>query len=232
MTVAIVFLAAMVRSTLGFGEALVAVPLLALVMPVTQAAPLMVLVSITIAAMVLWQDWRHVHFQSAWRLIIATFAGIPVGLWFLRALPEATVKMALALVILAFSIYSISGRTLRHLTGDGLAWLFGFCAGVLGGAYGMNGPPLAIYGSLRRWEPAYFRATLQAYFLPAGIVGMAGYWLAGFWTPAVTESYLQSLPGVVLAVFAGRMIRVRNFAVVVHSALILIGAVLLIQSWR
>ena len=56
-------------------------------------------------------------------------------------------------------------------------WLIGsgFCSGILGGAYGMNGPPLAVYGSLRRWSPQHFRATLQGYFLPASIIGMAGY---------------------------------------------------------
>jgi hypothetical protein len=31
----------------------------------------------------------------------------------------------------------------------------------------MNGPPLVIYGALRRWTPERFRATLQGYFLPA-----------------------------------------------------------------
>ena len=31
----------------------------------------------------------------------------------------------------------------------------------------MNGPPLAIYGSMRRWSAQHFRATLQGYFLPA-----------------------------------------------------------------
>ena len=40
------------RSAFGFGEALVAVPLLALVMPVTVAAPIAALVSITVAAIV------------------------------------------------------------------------------------------------------------------------------------------------------------------------------------
>ena len=39
----VVFLATLVRSALGFGEALVAVPLLALAIPVEVAAPLAVL---------------------------------------------------------------------------------------------------------------------------------------------------------------------------------------------
>lgn len=231
---AILFFGALVRSTLGFGEALIAVPLLALVMPVTVAAPLMVLVSITIAAIVLLRDWRSVRFGSAGRLILSTFAGIPAGLWLLRALPETAVKATLAMVILAFSLYAISKGSTYALTDDRLAWLFGFQAGVLGGAYGMNGPPLAIYGALRRWEPTHFRATLQAYFLPAGIAGMAGYWLEGYWTAAVTDHYWRSLPGVFLAVAGGRMIHsklpVMQFTVYVYAGLIALSVVILAQS--
>ena len=58
---AVLFLATLIRSAFGFGEALVAVPLLALVIPVEVAAPLAVLVSVTVAGLVLLQDWRDVH---------------------------------------------------------------------------------------------------------------------------------------------------------------------------
>jgi uncharacterized membrane protein YfcA len=91
-------------------------------------------------------------------------------------------------------LYCLVSRSQYKLKNDRLAWLFGFSAGVLGGAYGMNGPPLVIYGSLRHWSPEYFRATLQGYFLPASLLGMCGYWLAGLWVPAVTRYYLWSLP--------------------------------------
>src|SRR4051812_47061986 len=47
---AAIFLATLIRSAFGFGEALVAVPLLALVIPVEEAVPLATLVSITVAA--------------------------------------------------------------------------------------------------------------------------------------------------------------------------------------
>ena len=46
---AVVFLATLIRSAFGFGEALVAVPLLALLIPVEVATPLAVLFSITVA---------------------------------------------------------------------------------------------------------------------------------------------------------------------------------------
>jgi uncharacterized membrane protein YfcA len=61
MVVAGIFLATLIRSAFGFGEALVAVPLLALLIPVEEAVPLATLVSITVAAVVVAQDWHKIH---------------------------------------------------------------------------------------------------------------------------------------------------------------------------
>ncbi len=230
----ILFLATLIRSAFGFGEALIAVPLLALMMPVGLAAPVAVLVSVTVALIVVVQDWRKVHVRSAGLLVLPTLAGIPLGLMLLTAVPEPVVKGVLAFVIIGFSAHSLLSGRQRELKDDKFAWLFGLTAGVLGGAYGMNGPPLVMYGSLRRWSPQHFRATLQGYFLPASLAGLWGYQIAGLWTPAVNRLYLLSLPFVVCATFLGRVINRRiaahRFLIYVHCGLILVGAVLLVQA--
>jgi len=233
--VLVLFLATLVRSALGFGEALIAVPLLALVMPIEVAAPTAVLVSITVAFIIVIQDWRRIHLISALWLVVPTFLGIPVGLFLLKTLPEPIVEAILGVIVMAFSVYSLASRRNHELKDDRLAGLFGFTAGVLGGAYGMNGPPLAIYGSMRRWSAEHFRATLQAYFLPASLAGMAGYWFGGLWTPAVNRFYFISLPGVVVAIFLGRAInrrmQNRRFIYYVRIALTVIGAILLVKAF-
>ena len=233
---AILFLATIVRSAFGFGEALVAVPLLALVIPVNVAAPVAVLVSITVALIVVIQDWRHVHVRSAGWLVLSAVLGIPLGLLLLKVVAEPIVKAGLAIVIIVFSFYSLLTRRRHELTSDAWAPVFGFSSGILGGAYGMNGPPLVIYGSLRRWSPERFRATLQGYFLIASLIGMGGYWLTGLWTPAVSRFYLLSLPIVFVAIFVGRTINSRmnagRFFLYVHAGLILIGAILLFQAFQ
>jgi uncharacterized membrane protein YfcA len=232
--VGVTFVATLVRSAFGFGEALISVPLLALLIPVEVAVPVAVLLSITVAAIILVQDWDQVHVRSAWRLVLPTLLGIPLGLALLTQVGEPVVKAVLALVILSFSLYCLAGRRPPVLKDDRLAWLFGFVAGVLGGAYGMNGPPLVIYGTLRRWSPGHFRATLQGYFLPASLTGLAGYVLAGLWGWEVTGYYLLSLPPAVAAVFLGRIINRRlrgeRFVVCVHVGLIAVGATLLWQT--
>ena len=151
-------------------------------MPVQVAAPLAVLVSITVAVVVVIQDWRNVHVRSAGWLVLSTLFGIPLGLLLLKTVPESVVKAILGAFIIAFALYSLTGRK-PELHNDRLAPLFGFSAGILGGAYGMNGPPLVVYGVLRRWQPAQFRATLQGYFLIASVVGMAGYAITGLMDP-------------------------------------------------
>ena len=130
----VIFLATLIRSAFGFGEALVAVPLLALVIPVEVAAPLAVLVSVTVAGLVLLQDWREVHPAGAWRLILSTMFGIPLGLLMLTRVAEPVVKAILTAVIITISVYRLAGRSRFELTDDRLAWLFGFGAGVLGDA--------------------------------------------------------------------------------------------------
>jgi len=230
----IVFLATLIRSTFGFGEALVAVPLLALLIPIEEAVPLATLLSVTVAALVMLQDWRHVHPRAALRLILSTLLGLPLGLLLLTRAPEGIVKATLGLVMITFSSFCLFSRNLPELTTERGAWGFGFLAGILGGAYGMNGPPLVVYGTLRRWSPQQFRATLQGYFLPASLLGLCGYGLAGLWTRQINQNFLVSLPGALIAIWCGRVLNRRlqatAFRRYVHAGLLLLGIVLLAQS--
>jgi hypothetical protein len=236
--IAVIFVATLIRSTLGFGEALVAVPLLALRTPVEVAAPLAVLVSIVVAGAVIAQDWQGVQFRAAAGLIFAALLGLPLGLILLARADDHLVRLLLGSVIILFSIYSLVIGRSRSLANDHTGWLMacGFVSGVLGGAYGMNGPPLAIYGALRKWSPQHFRATLQAYFLPVSLMGLAGYAALGLWTATVTRYFLWSLPGVAVATIAGRFINQRmegdRFITVVYGGLVVIGAVLVVQALK
>ncbi len=229
-------MATLIRSSLGFGEALIAVPLLSLFIPLRVATPLAVLMSITVAALVVAQDWRHIHLRSAAGLVAATVAGIPLGLLVLTHVHQEIAKCGLGVLIVLFAAFSLAAPNRLRIEQEHrtVLLLFGFVAGILGGAYGMNGPPLAIYGSLRRWSPQHFRATLQAYFLPASILGMGGYWAAGLWKPVVTHDYLLCLPAMLPAVLLGRGINRRlpaaAFSRYVYVGLLAIGISLLAEA--
>jgi hypothetical protein len=232
--VAIVGFAALVRSTFGFGDALIGMPLLALFVPVRTATPLMAFVGPTLATLLLLREWRHLRVRSALNLILATLAGIPFGLFFLKRVDERAVNAVLAAVIILFALYNLVQPGLLRLRTERSSWAFGFAAGVLGAAYNTNGPPVILYGVLRGWQPETFRATLQGYFLPTGTAILIGQGIAGLWSAPVLKAYLFSLPLIVLAVLAGtalaKKIHPSRFAAAVHVLMLAAGAILLIKS--
>jgi uncharacterized membrane protein YfcA len=227
----ILFLSTLTRSTLGFGDALVAMPLLALTVGMQPATPLVALFSTTIALIIAGANWHKVDLRVAWRLIVASLLGIPIGLLLLTHAPEAVVKGLLGLVLILFGLYNLTRPALPALHQPGWAYGFGFIAGILGGAYNTNGPPIVMYGALRRWPPERFRATLQGYFVPTGGFIALSHGLAGLWTGEVFQFYLLAFPFVLAAIFLGGKLNgyipAQRFERLLYLALIVLGVVLI-----
>ncbi len=232
--IVICFLATLVRSTFGFGESLVAVPLFVFFLPLDIAVPLSVLMSLFVALIVVIQDHSEIQIASAKWLILYALLGIPLGLLILIYGNEYWVKIVLATLIISYSVYAMRAKNALHLEHDNRFWLFvcGFLSGVLGGAYGLNGPPLAVYGNMRKWSAKHFRATLQAYFLAASFIGIIGYSIKGLLGWTVIRYFLVCLPAMIPAIFLGRYfnhkLRGDSFFKYIYWGLILVGALLLV----
>lgn len=224
--------ATLTRATLGFGDALVAMPLLAMLVGVQTATPLVALIGATTSVSILLQSWRSVDLRAAGRLFISSLAGIPLGLLLLKTVPEVTVNAILGSVLVAYGLYSLLNPRLPSLHDGRWAYGFGLVAGVLGGAYNTNGPPVVVYGALRDWSARKFRATLQGYFFPTGLAVLASHGLAGLWTPAVLRLYVYALPVTALGLFLGgrlsRRISGDRFTRVVYAFLLVVGLLLLV----
>jgi hypothetical protein len=227
----IILVATTVRSSLGFGEALIAMPLLAFIVPLQVAAPLIAMISMTNAVLILLREWRHLNFRETAWLIVAALAGIPIGVWVLKTADESSVKCLLAAVVLLFSGWSLWRPNALSLKSDRLAPLFGIAAGILGGAYNTAGPPLVMFGTLRHWPPQQFRANLQSYFLLGGTSVIGMHWFSGTITSNVLLLFGMCLPLVCVAAVIGRRlteaIPAERFTRYVHVGLLGIGTMLL-----
>ena len=93
--VAIVFVAALVHSTLGFGTALVAMPMLVALLDVNVATPLVGLTMLTTIALLLVRTWRDLDVRAALHLLVASIPGIPLGLLVLRYAPQDAFRAGL-----------------------------------------------------------------------------------------------------------------------------------------
>lgn len=230
------FIASLVRSTLGFGESLVAVPLFLLFLPAEIAVPLSVMLSVVIAFVIVVQDHTKIHFDSAKWLIFYAILGLPLGIIILIYGDETLIKTGLGLLIILYSLYSLYFKNNKTLKEDNKLWLFvcGFLSGVFGGAYGLNGPSLIVYGNLRQWSAKHFRATLQAYFLPVSLVSVVGYYTKGLVTREVNTYFLIALITTLPAIFLGRYLNHQlkdgSFFKYVYWGLIAISLILIVSA--
>lgn len=234
LVLGIIVLATLVRSAFGFGDALVGMPLLALVIPLRTATPLMAFVGPTVGLLMLARTWRRVDLRSVGVLAASTLAGIPVGLFVLTRLPERPVAVVLAAFIILVAVHSLFRPALIRLRSSRSAPLFGFVAGILGAAFNTNGPPVALYGAWRGWTSEAFRATVQGYFLLTGPMILLGQGAAGLWTGEVGRAYLLALPlmagAVAVGLKLGRRIPEARFHGWVYGLLLAAGVLLLLKT--
>jgi uncharacterized protein len=229
----IIFLAVLLKAVLGFGEALIAMPLLTLIMGLQMAAPLVGLMAAIITSVIALSQWRHIDFRLTWRLVLASAAGIPAGLILLKIAPPELMTHGMGVLLIVYGAYTLFTPNWNGLRHPAWVYIFGFSAGVLGSAYNTSGPPVVIYATTRGWSPQRFRATLQSCFFPMSIMIITSHGLSGLWTPTVLLLFILILPAILIAFvignYASQYIPVEHFARLVRVGLCVLGIMLLIR---
>jgi uncharacterized membrane protein YfcA len=169
----------------GFGNGLVALAFLPLLMSPVAAIVLLTLYTV-LATIVIFVPLRaDFEPRGLPTLLLGSVLGTPLGVWILAALPATTLTRLIGGVLLAVVALEWLGVYPERLPGPGWALGAGVAAGLLGAAVGTPGPPVVLYTASQGWSPRTIKASLQAFFLVNQAVIMIGYWWAGLLTPEV-----------------------------------------------
>ncbi|MPZ69806.1 MAG: TSUP family transporter [Actinobacteria bacterium] len=240
MTVALVLsmmlVAALVRSVFGFGDSLLAMPVLTLALGIKTAAPLIGLTSLALATAMLLVSRRAVDLRATKQLLPWIVLGIPVGIVALIKAPQGPVSLALGVSLIAYGLYALTGPRLPEVRSAAWVAPVGLLSGALGGAFNTNGPPIVVYGSLKRWPPEVYRATLQANFLTAAFFIALGHGLGGLWTERVLALFLATVPALIAGFWLGRVVSRRipaaRFAGALMTLIVSLGVMLTVEGVR
>lgn len=184
--------AAVTRLT-GLGFALVASPLLVLVLGPFQGVLLCNLLSLLASTAMLATHWRHVEWRRAALLVIPAPLVIPVGALLVHRLPPATLSVLIGALLLAAVALVARGRSVRLLAGMPGAFMAGAASAGLNVLAGVGGPALALYGVSRRWTGRGFLATM-----PVCSIAVNGLSLLTKGLPSVTAVELGVVVGSLL----------------------------------
>lgn len=223
----VVFLAVFVQSAAGFGVALVAMAALPPLLGLATAAPLVALLALLLEVFLVAYYRQALRLQNIWRVIAASLVGVPLGVVFLKQVDEQIAMVLLGVLISGYAVYALLRLRLPRLEGPLWAYLFGFTAGMLGGAYNTSGPPVIVYGNCRGWEPAEFKGNLQGFFLVSSLVVAGSHYLGGNFSAQVWRYFLLALPALGLGLAAGlsldRRIPAETFRRIVLLLLVVLG---------
>lgn len=236
LAAAAIFLAYLVRGVSGFGSALVAVPLLAHLLPLTFVVPWVVVMDVLAAVWLARSGHRggHVRWREIGWILPASLAGITVGVVLLLSMPREPLLMVLGLFVSAFGIRQFLGLHGDRTVSRWWALPAGFFGGAIGAVFATGGPPLVIYLAHRLHDKAQLRATLSGLFLIEGSSRLVGLLLAGLLLQEHMGLYLLAgVPLMAAGLYAGNHIHLnlshRQMAIAVGLLLIGSGLSLL---WR
>jgi hypothetical protein len=202
----IVFATSIVQSLVGFGFALLAVPLMIIVIDLQSAVIVSSIVGSLSNLLQCWQLRRDIDRVLAKRFLLATVLGAPIGLVLFIYANQSALKIVLGVSIL-FGVAVLSrGMELQHVS-SWLDWLMGAISGVLLMATSTNGPPLVFVLQARKVAPTTFRATLNLVFLVSGAFGLA---MFGFACEIVVDDVklaVAAFPAMVIGISIGTVLR-------------------------
>ena len=203
MTEICVFLAwilgGFVSGVSGIGGAMVAFPLLALVIPVHQLIALTCIINVVMDGCLAGMHFRHCRLSSLWPMLLASVPGSFAGLYILQICSGPVLQGAVGLLLLYYVYWQKTFRargTIAHPRALGA--VAGFGSGLLGTAIAFDGPPVGAYGLCMGWEPRVFLGTLGVFFVSRGSLTVILQATAGFYTPEVLGYALYGAPGVIL----------------------------------
>ena len=232
----IVLVAYFIRGISGFGSGLIAVPLLALFLPLTFVVPMILVTDFSAALVLGTHTRRHARWDEIRPLLPFSLIGIVAGVTLLINLPKAPLLATLGLFVLAFG-----ARSILNLHGTGSVsrrWAApaGLLGGMVGALFGTGGPPYVIYLNHRLRDKAELRATFSGLFILEGGVRIVTFLIAGLLLDIrLLFAILAALPLVALGLFLGNRVHIglapAQMQRLLGGLLLISGTSLLWRSW-
>ncbi len=164
----------------GFGANLVALPMLAHVMSLRFAVPMLLVLDLFSATLMGVKNRPLIDRVELLRLVPALLLGAALGLVVLQHAPERGLLLLLGVFVGGFALWSLLGRPSERPASPRWAWPAGLAGGVFSTLFGTGGPVYTLYLARRIQDTGRLRATIGALILGSALVRLVLFTGSGF----------------------------------------------------
>ncbi len=202
-----VLVASTTQVTVGFGFALLAVPLMALALDTREAVVISTLLGLVTSGLQTWHGRREIDRPVVRRLVIGAVAGLPVGILVFQRVDEKLLKMLLGGSVLLAVVVLAAGLAGRGSTRTDL-WC-GALSGALAASLSTNGPPLVFALQARGLPMSSFRPSINTVFTISGVLSLLAFAIGGDVTSTAVVHATSAVPVMLIGSRLGFRLRDR-----------------------
>lgn len=230
--------ASFVQRTIGFGFGIFIMTALPFLMPsYGEAVTLSGLLSLTSAIIVMIKYLKFVTWKRLLPVVASFLLFSTVAICLLDKIVGTAMRAILGAMLIALSLYfSFFKNRIQKFISPTRGWQLGTGAasGVLGGLFGMHGPPVVLYLIVSEPDKDHYMGMIQTYAVLTNIIMLAVRAFNGYVTPAVGMSYLYGLIGLAVGVIAGHWayehIPNKLFTYIVYTYIGISGLIILLTA--
>lgn len=218
----------------GFGSTVIAVPLLAHLLPIKFVIPTVLLLDCVGAFGMGFKLRADVHRSEVVPLVPFLMIGLAAGAWLLVSLASDVLLTALAVFVLAYGVLYASGRHAVLRVPRWTAAPAGLFAGTTSSMFGVGGPIYVMYLAARGATPEQIRATLPVIFIITTTARIVLFTYVGLFTTEVLITAAALLPVMIFGVWLGHRLQLNmsreQLVRIVGGLLIASGGSLLVRA--
>ena len=230
--------ASFVQRTIGFGFGIFIMTALPFLLPsYGEAVTLSGLLSLTSAAVVMVKYLKYVTWKRFLPIVASFVIFSTLAICMLDKIEGQAMRIILGIVLIIISLYfSFFKEKLQKIIRPTSSWQLGAGAasGVMGGLFGMHGPPVVLYLVASEPDKDHYMGMIQTYAFVTNLTMLAVRAWNGYVTPTVGTTYIYGLIGLAVGVLAGNWaynrIPNRIFTYVVYAYIAISGLVILLTA--
>jgi uncharacterized membrane protein YfcA len=199
----VIFAAGFIQGLTSFGFALISMPLLTLFIPLQEAVPLVVILSLCTNVIVFISTWRFIQIRKIGLLVVSSLLAAPFGTQLLVYVEPHILKLFAGLLIVVFACLLLMGKSFP-VKNERVAFIpVGLTSGLLNGSISMSGPPVALFLSNQGASKETFRANITVYGIILNVITVTAFFYRDLLTYDVMKYTVWFVPATFTGVIVG-----------------------------